>query len=86
MKQFKSDLQAVMDRDPAATSKLIVFLTYGGFRAIRRHRRANWFYRHKMVGIAELISAKTRRKTGVDIHPAAKIGQGVLLTMVLALL
>lgn len=79
MKQFRRDLQAVMDRDPAATSKFIVFFTYGGFRAIRRHRRANWFYRHKMKGIAELISAKTRRVTGVDIHPAAKIGQGVFI-------
>lgn len=79
MKQFKADLQAVMDRDPAATSKIIVFLTYGGFRAIRRHRRANWFYRHNIKCLAELISAKTRRLTGVDIHPAAKIGQGVFI-------
>lgn len=79
MGNFKTDLSAVMERDPAATSKLMVILTYGGYKAIRRHRRAHWFYTHKMKGIAELISARTRGKTGVDIHPAAVIGKGVFI-------
>lgn len=79
MKNFKSDLQAVMDRDPAAKSKLLVILTYGGYKAIRRHRRAHWFYNHNMKWFADIISARTRRLTGVDIHPAAKIGKGVFI-------
>ena len=79
MGHFKSDINAVMQRDPAATSKFVVFFTYAGFKAIRRHRRAHWFYKHNMKGIARFISQRTRAKTGVEIHPGATIGKGVFI-------
>lgn len=76
---FKSDLQAAIDRDPAARSKAEIIFTYGGFKALRLYRRAHWFFTHGMHFWARLISARARRKTGVDIHPAAKIGKGVFI-------
>ena len=78
-KTFQSDLQAALDRDPAAKSKIEIFFTYGGFKALRLYRRAHWFYTHDMHFLARLISARARRRTGIDIHPAAKIGQGVFI-------
>lgn len=77
--KLKEDLDAVMERDPAARSRLEVFFLYPGFKAVRAHRRANWFYRHNMKLIAQWISQRARRKTGVEIHPAAKIGRGLFI-------
>ncbi len=77
MGKIRQDLQAAMDKDPAARSKLEI--TYGGFRALYRHRRAHWFYKHNMKFIAKAIAARTRRLTGVDIHPAAEIAGGVFI-------
>ena len=79
MGKIRQDLQAAMDKDPAARSKLEIFFTYGGFRALYRHRRAYWFYKHNMKFIAKAIAARTRRLTGVDIHPAAEIAGGVFI-------
>lgn len=76
---IKADLNAALEKDPAAKSKLEIYLTYGGFRALCAYRRANWFYRHKHTFIARLISARARKKTGIDIHPGAKIGRGVFI-------
>ena len=76
---MRSDLNAVMERDPAARSKFEVFFTYAGYRAIRRHRRAHWFYNHGMKFIARFISQCTKFLTGIEIHPAAKIGRGVFI-------
>ncbi len=76
---LKDDLNAVMERDPAARSKAEVFFLYSGFKAVRAHRRANWFYRHNMKFIARWISQHSRRKTGIEIHPAAKIGKGLFI-------
>ena len=79
MKHWKTDIQAVLDRDPATTSKLEVMLCCPGYKAIRRHRRAHFFYKHNMRFIARFISERTRRKTGVDIHPGATIGEGFFI-------
>lgn len=76
---MRSDLNAVMARDPAARSKLEVFFTYAGYKAIRRHRRAHWFYNHGMKFIARAISQRTKFLTGIEIHPAAVIGRGVFI-------
>lgn len=78
-KQSKLDIQTAMQRDPAAKSKFIVYATYGGIKALRMHRRANWFYKRKMPTIAFLIAAHAKRLTAIDIHPAAIIGQGVFI-------
>lgn len=74
-RQLKEDIACVKSRDPAARSALEIFFLYPGFKAIRLHRRANWFYRHGMLFIARWISQWASRKTGVEIHPAVKIGK-----------
>ena len=76
---IKSDLQAALDRDPAAKSKAEIYFTYGGFRALRAYRLAHWLYLRKHTFLARLISARARKKTGIEIHPAAVIGKGVFI-------
>ena len=73
------DLQVAMEKDPAARSKSEVFFTYGGFKALFRYRIAHWFYMHHMKTIATIISAGSRRKYGIDIHPGAQIAGGVFI-------
>lgn len=73
------DIQAVKDRDPAARNWLEIFLLYPGVKAIRMHRRANFFYRHKMFFIARYISQKAVRLTGIEIHPGATIGRRLVI-------
>ena len=78
-KTLIADLNSVMERDPAARSKLEVFFLYSGYKAVRAYRRANWFYRHNMKFIARYISQRARHKTGVEIHPGATIGKGLFI-------
>ena len=73
--RLREDVQSVRDRDPAARSFLEILLLYPGLRAIRMHRRANWCYRHHLLFLARWISQRAVRKTGIEIHPAAKIGR-----------
>lgn len=76
---IKADLAAAMERDPAAKSKLEIYLTYGGFRALCSYRRAHWFYMRKMHMLAFIITARARKKYGIEIHPAATIGKGIFI-------
>lgn len=76
---LKEDLDAVMDRDPAARSRWEVFFLYSGFKAVRSHRKANWCYRHNLKFLARWISQRSRKKTGIEIHPAAQIGKGLFI-------
>lgn len=76
---IRADLQAAMDGDPAARSKLEVFLLYSGYKAVRKYRRAHWFYQHNMKLIARFLSQRARHKTGVEIHPGATIGKGLFI-------
>lgn len=76
---LKEDLDAVMDRDPAARSRWEVFFLYSGFKAVRSHRKANWCYRHNLKFLARWISQRSRRKTGIEIHPGAQIGKGLFI-------
>ena len=78
-KQLREDVKAVMDRDPAATSFLEVWLLYPGVKAVRCHRRAHFFYKHNMHFIARMISQKTLRKTGIEIHPGATLGRRLVI-------
>lgn len=73
--QLKEDIQCVKDRDPAATSVLEILLLYPGLRAVRSHRKAYWCYHHNLRFLARWISQRTVRKTGIEIHPGAKIGK-----------
>ena len=76
---LKEDLDAVMERDPAARSRAEVFFLYSGFKAVRSHRKANWCYRHNLKFLARWISQRSRKKTGIEIHPGAQIGRGLFI-------
>ena len=79
LRHLKSDIQAVLDRDPAARNALEVILCYPSFKAVRRHRRAHWLWKHNMKLLARLVSQRTRKKTGIEIHPGATIGEGFFI-------
>ena len=78
-KSLKKDIDAAMANDPAARSRLEVRLTYHGIKALIAYRRANFFYRHNMKLIARIISQNAKRRTGIEIHPAATIAPGVFI-------
>lgn len=78
-KTIKADLDSVMERDPAARSRLEVFLLYSGYKAVRSYRKANWFYKHNFKFLARFISQRSRHKTGIEIHPGATIGKGLFI-------
>ena len=75
----KADLKAVMDKDPAATSEWSVRLTYAGYKALSAYRLAHRLYLKGHPTLAKLVANNARRRTGVEIHPAAKIGKGILI-------
>lgn len=77
--RLNEDIKSFMEHDPASRSKAEIFFLYPGFRALRKHRKAQWFYNHNMPFLARYISQKTARKTGIEIHPAAKIGKRVVI-------
>jgi serine O-acetyltransferase len=76
---LKDELDSIRERDPAARTRLEVFLLYSGFRAVCLYRVAHWFQQRNMKLIARYISQRARHKTGVEIHPAAKIGKGLFI-------
>lgn len=73
--QLKEDIACVKARDPAARSALEILLLYPGLRAIRMHRKAYWLYNHKLYFLARWVSQRASKKTGIEIHPAVKIGK-----------
>ena len=72
-------LQSIIDRDPAAKSKLSLVLTYPGVKAVFFHRLANFFSTAKFDLIARIISQFSRFLTGIEIHPKAKIGKNLFI-------
>ncbi len=76
---FKEDVKCFMEHDPAARSPIEVILLYPGFKALRSHKKANWFFRHNMPFIARYISQRSAHRTGIEIHPGAKIGRRVCI-------
>ena len=72
-------LQSIIDRDPAAKSKLSLVLTYPGVKAVFFHRIANFFSTAKFHLIARIISQFSRFLTGIEIHPNAKIGKNLFI-------
>ena len=77
--KLTQDLQAVFDRDPAATSKLEVILTYAGFHALLAYRISHWLKVHDVPILPRMISQLARWVTGVEIHPSAQIGKGFFI-------
>lgn len=78
-KDYKESVKSFMEHDPAARSPLEIILLYPGFKALRSHKKANWFLRHNMPFIARLISQRSAHKTGIEIHPGAIIGKRVCI-------
>ncbi|ADU22692.1 serine O-acetyltransferase [Ruminococcus albus] len=75
---YKEEIRSIKERDPAATSTLEI-LTYSGLHAVAMYRVAHWFYLKNFKFIARLISQTARFLTGIEIHPGAKIGKGLLI-------
>jgi serine O-acetyltransferase len=78
-KRIRRDIASVLERDPAARSKLEVALVYSGLHAIWLHRITHWLWKHKINFLARWLSQLARGITGIEIHPGAKIGSGVFI-------
>ena len=74
-----ADAKSIAKRDPAAKNALTVFLLYPGFHILIYHRVAHWLYRGHFYFLARMISQLGRFWTGIEIHPGAKIGQGLFI-------
>ena len=72
-------LESIIERDPAAKSKLAVILTYPGVKAVFMHKIANFFAIAKFDLIARIISQFSRFMTGIEIHPKARIGKNLFI-------
>ena len=72
-------LQSIINRDPAAKSKLSVILTYPGVKAVFFHQIAHFFCIAKFDLIARIISQFSRFLTGIEIHPKAKVGKNLFI-------
>ncbi len=77
--QMKQDLNVIMQRDPAAKTKLEAALCYPGLHAIWLHRIAHYFYNRGWVVIPRMLNTFSRFLTGIDIHPGAKLGPGLFI-------
>jgi serine O-acetyltransferase len=78
-RHLKSDIQTVIDNDPAARNKFEVVFTYSGLHAIWAHRVAHSFYKNRWYTVARIISQVSRFFTGIEIHPGATIGDGLFI-------
>lgn len=78
-KRLRRDIEAVFERDPAARSVLEVLLCYPGLKAIWAHRVAHWLWQRNFKLLARVISQISRFFTQIEIHPGAKIGEGVFI-------
>lgn len=73
------DIDTIIARDPAARSRFEVALTYPGLHALWWHRIAHFLWNRNWKTLARWISMHARFKTGIEIHPAAKIGKGFFI-------
>lgn len=73
------DINRVLADDPAARSKIEVFLLYPSIHALIAYRISHFFYKHKLFFLARLCSQVSRFFTGIEIHPGAKIGKGLFI-------
>lgn len=78
-KTLDTHLASILHRDPAARTKLEILLLYPGLHAVLLHRLAHWFCQRKCHFIARLVSQFNRFMTGIEIHPAATLGQNLFI-------
>jgi serine O-acetyltransferase len=76
---FRADLRVVLERDPAARSRLEVALCYPGVHALALHRVAHGLWRSGWTTLARWVSHVARFLTGIEIHPAARLGRGLFI-------
>ena len=76
---IRKDLDSVLERDPAARSRLEVFLVYSGLHAIWAHRITHWLWIHNSKFLGRWLSQVARNLTGVEIHPGAILGPGFFI-------
>ena len=77
--ELSETIDAYMARDPAASNPVEVLLLYPGLKATMSHRRAHWCYEHNLKLLARAISQISRHRTGIEIHPGAKIGKRLVI-------
>jgi serine O-acetyltransferase len=75
---LRADLSAVFERDPACHSYLDAFLFYKGFHALESYRVAHWLWREGREAMALFLQSRISQLFAVDVHPAAKIGRGIM--------
>lgn len=78
-KHLRHDLNRILEDDPAARSKLEVFLLYPSIHALIAYRISHFLYKHNIFFLARLISQISRFFTGIEIHPGATIGKGLFI-------
>lgn len=78
-KHISEEITCVMERDPAARTRLEVALLYQGFHAVVFHRLAHWLWERDWRLLARLLSQFSRFLTGIEIHPGAKIGRKLFI-------
>ena len=78
-RSLRSDFAIIKERDPAAKGLWEIIFCYPGFQALVMHRVSHRLWRYKLPLFPRLISHLTRFLTGIEIHPGAKIGQGVFI-------
>ncbi len=74
--RIRADIETALDRDPAARSKLEVLVCYSGLHAVLLHRVAHWLWERELRLMARFVSQMNRLVTGIEVHPAARIGAG----------
>ena len=79
LKSVQADLLAVFDRDPSCNSVVQPILYFKGFVAIQAYRVSHWLWNNNRYDFAYLIPSRSSEVFGIDIHPAAKIGNGLMI-------
>jgi serine O-acetyltransferase len=79
LKSVQADLLAVFDRDPSCNSVVQPILYFKGFVAIQAYRVSHWLWNNNRYDFAYLIQSRSSEVFGIDIHPAAKIGNGLMI-------
>lgn len=79
IKFLKEEIAVVKAKDPAARSSFEILMTYSGLHAIIYYRISHYLYQHRMYTAARIVSQRARHKTGIEIHPGAKIGKGFFI-------
>ena len=75
----RADIRAVAERDPASSGFSQVVLYFKGFHSLQTHRVAHWLWKQNRQALAQYLQSRTSEAFGVDIHPAARIGKGILI-------